>query len=106
MKYSVAGGDESSFRCASMATLSEMTPHALPDGRVIFSLWEYIDNDLTCRQSLWIQNPDGTRYQLFFGNTVRNLGPFFRRALFRFREEAPAVSPPPLRHTTTGPTAP
>ena len=37
----------------------------LPDGRVLFTRWEYIDRDLTFRQSLWTQNPDGTVYQLY-----------------------------------------
>jgi mono/diheme cytochrome c family protein len=50
----------------------------LPDGRVLFTRWEYIDRDLTYRQSLWTQNPDGRHYQLFFGNTVRSVGMFWQ----------------------------
>ncbi len=61
-------------QCLSMNTLSDTTPQILPDGRVLFMRWEYVDRDLTYRQSLWTQNPDGTGYQLFFGNTLRDPG--------------------------------
>ena len=62
----------------SMNTLSDLSPQLLQDGRVLFTRWEYIDRDLTFRQSLWTQNPDGTAYQLFFGNTVRDVGTFWQ----------------------------
>ena len=65
-------------QCLSMNTLSDTTPQLLPDGRVLFMRWEYVDRDLTYRQSLWTQNPDGTGYQLFFGNTVRDPGTFWQ----------------------------
>lgn len=61
-------------QCLSMNTLSDATPQLLPDGRVLFMRWEYVDRDLTYRQSLWTQNPDGTGYQLYFGNTLRDPG--------------------------------
>ena len=65
-------------RCVSMNTLSDFSPQMLPDGRVLFTRWEYIDRDLTYRQSLWTQYPDGTVYQLYFGNTVRDVGTFWQ----------------------------
>ena len=70
--------DGSEIACVSMNTLSDLNPQMLPDGRVLFTRWEYIDRDLTYRQSLWTQNPDGTSYQLYFGNTVRNSGSFLQ----------------------------
>ncbi|MDO4586590.1 MAG: DUF1080 domain-containing protein [Planctomycetia bacterium] len=69
--------DGSEIQCVSMNTLSDLTPQMLPDGRVLFTRWEYVDRDLTYRQSLWTQNPDGTVYQLYFGNTVRDVGTFW-----------------------------
>lgn len=71
-----AEGDN--VRCVSMNTLSDFSPQMLPDGRVLFTRWEYIDRDLTFRQSLWTQYPDGTVYQLYFGNTVRDVGTFWQ----------------------------
>lgn len=70
--------DGSNIRCLSMNTLADFSPQMLPDGRVLFTRWEYVDRDLTYRQSLWTQNPDGTGYQLFFGNTIRDVGTFWQ----------------------------
>ncbi|HUT14307.1 MAG TPA: hypothetical protein VMY42_27725 [Thermoguttaceae bacterium] len=70
--------DGSEVRCVSQNTLSDFSPQLLPDGRVLFTRWEYVDRDLTYRQSLWTQNPDGRRFQLFFGNTIRDLGTFWQ----------------------------
>ncbi|MDO5308303.1 MAG: hypothetical protein Q4G03_02245 [Planctomycetia bacterium] len=66
--------DGSNITCVSMNTLSDFNPQPLPDGRVLFTRWEYVDRDLTYRQSLWTQNPEGTLYQLFYGNTLRDFG--------------------------------
>ncbi|NQT41364.1 MAG: hypothetical protein HQ581_28000, partial [Planctomycetes bacterium] len=74
----VMNRDGSGVRCVSQNTLSDFSPQMLPDGRVLFTRWEYIDRDLTYRQSLWTQNPDGRHYQLFFGNTIRDFGTFWQ----------------------------
>jgi len=71
-------GDGGDLRCVSMNTLSDLSPQMLPDGRVLFTRWEYIDRDLTFRQSLWTQYPDGTQYTLYFGNTIRDVGTFWQ----------------------------
>lgn len=74
-RVSPEGGEP---RCVSMNTLSDTTPQLLPDGRVLFMRWEYVDRDLTFRQSLWTQYPDGTAYRLYFGNTIRDPGTFWQ----------------------------
>ncbi len=66
--------DGTDIKCVSMNTLSDFNPQILPDGRVLFTRWEYVDRDLTYRQSLWTQNPEGTLYQLYYGNTIREFG--------------------------------
>ena len=66
--------DGTEIQCVSMNTLSDFNPQVLPDGRVLFTRWEYVDRDLTYRQSLWTQNPEGTLYQLYYGNTIRDFG--------------------------------
>ena len=40
----------------------------MPDGRVIYSRWEYTDKALWRVQSLWTTNPDGTSTSVFWGN--------------------------------------
>jgi mono/diheme cytochrome c family protein len=73
-----APGETPLISCVSMNTLSDFSPQMMRDGRILFTRWEYVDRDLTFRQSLWTQNPDGTGYQLFFGNTIRDVGTFWQ----------------------------
>jgi hypothetical protein len=46
----------------------EYTPALLPDGRVLYTRWEYTDKELMRIQSLWTCNPDGTDVRAFYGN--------------------------------------
>jgi len=46
----------------------EYTPSLMPDGRVIYTRWEYTDKELMRVQSLWTMNPDGTGVSVFWGN--------------------------------------
>lgn len=64
--------DGSDKRQITVNTLNDYSPHVLPSGQILYTRWEYVDRDVKWRQSLWTVNPDGTRMQLFFGNTVRN----------------------------------
>lgn len=43
-------------------------PSLLPDGRVIYTRWEYTDKEQKRLQSLWTMNPDGTGVYAFWGN--------------------------------------
>jgi hypothetical protein len=40
----------------------------LPDGRVIYTRWEYTDKEQKRAQSLWTMNPDGTGVAVLWGN--------------------------------------
>ena len=40
----------------------------MPDGRLIYTRWEYVDKDVLRVQSLWTVNPDGTGASAFWGN--------------------------------------
>ena len=91
--------DGTHIRCISMNTLADFSPQMMPDGRVLFTRWEYVDRDLTYRQSLWTQNPDGTSYQLYFGNTVRDVATFWQaRPLPGHPERAVATFAPHHGH--------
>ncbi len=52
----------------SMGTEPEYTPALLPDGRVMYTRWEYTDKELFRIQSLWTMNPDGTNVATLWGN--------------------------------------
>ena len=44
------------------------TPWPLPDGRVLYLRWEYVDRSQVDYHHLWTSNPDGTSATVFFGN--------------------------------------
>jgi mono/diheme cytochrome c family protein len=44
------------------------TPWMLPDGRVLYTRWEYVDRSQVDYHHLWTMNPDGTRQSVFYGN--------------------------------------
>ncbi len=44
------------------------TPWTLPDGRVLYQRWEYIDRSQVDYHHLWTANPDGTGQMVFYGN--------------------------------------
>ncbi|NQT53997.1 PD40 domain-containing protein, partial [bacterium] len=66
----VIDGDGSNLRRLEYNTLCDQTPFVMDDGSVLFSRWEYQDKNIFCTQALWTINPDGTRLQLFYGNTL------------------------------------
>lgn len=44
------------------------TPWPLPDGRILYTRWEYVDRSQVNFHHLWSANPDGTMQQVWFGN--------------------------------------
>ncbi|MHC4111599.1 MAG: HzsA-related protein [Planctomycetota bacterium] len=44
------------------------TPAMLPDGRIIYTRWEYVDRSQVGYHQLWAMNPDGTNVVAYYGN--------------------------------------
>jgi len=44
------------------------TPAMLPDGRIVYTRWEYVDRSQVGYHQLWTMNPDGTNVAAYFGN--------------------------------------
>jgi hypothetical protein len=63
-----ANGDGSGIRPLSSNTEMENSPWPLPDGRILFMRWEYVDRNQLAYHHLWTVNPDGTGQMVFFGN--------------------------------------
>lgn len=61
------GGD---LRCISVNNVSEFDPAMLPDGRLLYGRWEYVDKTALYMQSLWTVNPDGTQETALFKNNL------------------------------------
>ncbi|NOZ22016.1 MAG: hypothetical protein GXP25_13120 [Planctomycetes bacterium] len=44
------------------------TPWPLPDGRILYTRWEYVDRSQMVFHHLWTINPDGTGQMVYYGN--------------------------------------
>ncbi len=56
------------------STLHEGHSSLLPDGRVIYDRWEYVDRNFGDAQGLWTTNPDGTNHVVYYGNSTESPG--------------------------------
>ena len=61
-------GDGSNIRMLSSNNDHDNTPWPLPDGRILYMRWEYVDRSQVHFHHLWTMNPDGTEQMVFFGN--------------------------------------
>jgi hypothetical protein len=61
-------GDGGNIRQISSNIEQENTPWPLPDGRVIYQRWEYVDRSRVGFHHLWTMNPDGTGQMVYYGN--------------------------------------
>ena len=60
--------DGGNIRMLSANIEQDNTPWPLPDGRLIYMRWEYVDRNQVNYHHLWTMNPDGTQHSIFFGN--------------------------------------
>ncbi|MDR1497983.1 MAG: hypothetical protein LBS59_06205 [Puniceicoccales bacterium] len=58
------------MRRLTNSSVSENTPVALPDGRILYTRWEYVDKGAVAVKCLWAINPDGTNSVEIYGNDV------------------------------------
>ncbi len=56
------------------STLHEGHAALLPDGRVIYDRWEYVDRNFGDAQGVWVTNPDGTNHAIYWGNNTNSPG--------------------------------
>lgn len=50
--------------------LFEGHPTVLPDGRILYDRWEYVDKHFGPAFGLWTCNPDGTNHAMYYGNNA------------------------------------
>ena len=60
--------DGRNVRMLSSNNDHDNTPWMLPDGRVLYMRWEYVDRSQVHFHHLWTSNPDGTGQTVFYGN--------------------------------------
>ena len=61
--------DGSGIRMLSANIEHDNTPWVLPDGRILYMRWEYVDRRQVTFHHLWTMNQDGTQHQIYQGNT-------------------------------------
>jgi len=61
-------GDGGNVRPISSNAVTENTPAVLPDGRILYTRWEYVDRSQLCYHHLWTVAADGTGQMTFYGN--------------------------------------
>jgi len=62
------GPDGRNMRMISSNIVNDNTPWMLPDGRVLYMRWEYVDRSQVRFHHLWTVNPDGTGQMVYYGN--------------------------------------
>ncbi|HEY3321495.1 MAG TPA: hypothetical protein VGP72_13590 [Planctomycetota bacterium] len=65
-------GDGSGIRMLSHHEVQEWDPAVLPDGRLIYTRWDYVDRHAVFGQQLWTCRPDGTAPLGYYGNYTLN----------------------------------
>ena len=60
--------DGGNLRMLSSNGEHDNTPWVLPDGRVLYTRWEYTDRSQVLFHHLWVMNPDGAGQMVYFGN--------------------------------------
>ncbi len=66
----IMNADGSNMHPISVNAETEFDPAVLPDGRLIFGRWEYVDKNALTIQSLWSMYPDGTRETAVYANNM------------------------------------
>ncbi len=56
------------------STLHEGHAALLPDGRILYDRWEYVDRNFGNAQGVWTVNPDGTHPLVWYGNSTDSPG--------------------------------
>lgn len=66
--------DGANIHQVGKSTLFEGHGSLMPDGRILYDRWEYVDRNFGDAQSLWTVNPDGTSHAVFWGNNTASPG--------------------------------
>jgi len=60
----------------SNSSVSEASPVMMPDGRILYTRWEYVDKGAVSAKCLWAMRPDGTCSEEIYANDI-SLPPTF-----------------------------
>ncbi len=63
-------GDGRNLKRLSNSSLSEASPVLMPDGRLLYTRWEYVDKGAVSVKCLWAMRPDGSASSEVYGNDI------------------------------------
>jgi hypothetical protein len=66
--------DGANIHQISKNTLFDAHGSLLPDGRILYDRWEYVDRNYGDAQGLWTCNPDGTNHAVYWGANTPSPG--------------------------------
>jgi len=66
--------DGANIHQTGKSTLHEGHGALMPDGRILYDRWEYVDRNFGDAQGLWTVNPDGTNHAVYWGNNTNSPG--------------------------------
>lgn len=66
----VMNADGRDIHTISVNNVTEFDPCVLPDGRILFGRWEYVDRNALVIQSLWTILPDGRNETALYANNM------------------------------------
>ncbi|MBN2291750.1 MAG: hypothetical protein JXM70_04955 [Pirellulales bacterium] len=70
----VMEADGANIRQIGRNALPEAHPALMPDGRILYDRWEYVDRHYGPSFGLWTMYPDGTQQALYYGNNAWSPG--------------------------------
>jgi hypothetical protein len=74
--------DGTGLRTLSFHETHEWHPSVLPDGRILYTRWDYVDRNAAKFHGLWTCNLDGSNPAVLFGNyTVRPWAAYQAKAI-------------------------
>jgi hypothetical protein len=71
--------DGANIRRITRNTLFDNHPDLLPDGRIVYARWEYVDRNFGDAHGVWVVNPDGTNQAIYWGNNTASPGAVFNQ---------------------------
>ncbi len=63
-------GDGANIHQITRSTVHENELSLTPDGRILYSRWDYVDRNFGDGHGFWITNPDGTNQAIIYGNNT------------------------------------
>ncbi len=66
--------DGANIHQITKSTLFERPTDVMPDGRILYDRWEYVDRNFGDAQALWTVAPDGTNQAIYWGNNTPSPG--------------------------------